>query len=384
MHSSTPLLSASLIPVLASCFSLTANAAETDASASTPSSGQNEIQETQFQERYTISTPLPTWKNHKPRLCLDGNAETHYWSSRPMKKDETFTVTLAKPVKGLTLTVKTGKEDGKDILKNGVLEMSQDGTSWKPAGKFFKGKAETTLTRATKAIRLRATKDQNAWLAIQSITLGDHERTQLSTTRNVKIGEQNLDLTITVETEGFEDLKPRVEEMTNLYFSSWQKIAKALSAPIDRTPTHLFLSFRDDINFPAYVLGTSMVLKGDHLRNNPEDTFGVFTHELCHFVQNYPGGAPAWFVEGTADYIRYKAYPDSLWAKKNKKRTDKSKPLGQYWNSTAFLLWIEKEHKPGAVAIVSRACKEGKYNDKIWMELTGHTLDQLVKAYGKS
>lgn len=331
-----------------------------------------------------LDTPLPTNKEHTPALAMDGDLSTYFWSSRGIKKGETFTVTLESPVNNLNLTVVTGKPDGDDKLRSGVLETSRDGQHWKTVAKFFGGKAETTLKEKITAIRIRATQDQNNWFAIREITLGDQERTLFTTTKTVKAGRKKVRITLTVDIDGCEDLKPRVKEMSQLYFTQWPKIVTAIDAPIGRIPTHLFLSFRENMGHPAHVAGTSMVIEGNHLRRNPEDTLGVFTHELTHFVQSYPDGSPGWFSEGTADYIRYKAFPHSKWAKRVSAHTDKSKPLGAYWNSTAFLLWIEKEHKPGAVAIVSRLCKEGKYTDTIWKKLTGKSLEELTKEYGQS
>lgn len=331
-----------------------------------------------------LKTVLPTHKENIPELAIDGDLSTYFWSPRGPKKGDTFTVTLDQPVRDQNLTVITGKPDGKDKLNAGVLEISRDGKTWKQAAIFKGGKAETSIKSSTKGIRIRATKDQGNWLAIREIKLGNHPRTMFSTSKNIRVSGQTVQLTLTVDIEGSEDLKPRIKEMSDLFFSDWQNIVKALNAPVDRTPTHLFLSFREKMGFPAYVAGTSMVIEASHLRRHPDDTMGVFTHELTHFVQNYAPKAPGWFVEGTADYIRYKAYPDSTWAARNKAHTNKEKPLGAYWNSTAFLLWIEKNYKPGAVAIVSRACKEGTYSDEIWKKLTGKSLSELTEEYKQS
>ena len=207
---------------------------------------------------------------------------------------------------------------------------------------------------------------------------------KFSVSKMVEVSGKKIKLTLTVDLKGHRDLKPRVNEMTQLYFAQWPKIVKMLNAPIDRTPTHLSLSFRENLGHPAHVAGTNIVIEGKHLRLHPDDTSGVFVHELTHFVQSYPGGAPGWFAEGTADYVRYKTFPNSKWANRNKARTDKTKPLSAYWNSTAFLLWIEKTQKPNTVSQVSRLCKEGKYNEDVWKKFTGKSLKELVKEYKTS
>lgn len=197
----------------------------------------------------------------------------------------------------------------------------------------------------------------------------------------VDVAGKSLQLTLTVEDVG--DLEKEVEHISGLYFEHWPKIVRMIDAPVDKTPRHLSLKFRQQMGHPAHVSGQEMVLEVKHLRQHPEDTSGVFVHELTHFVQNYTQPAPGWFVEGVADYVRYKTFPESLWAKRGKKQTDRSKAFAGYWNSTAFLLWLEKHHRPGLVALVSRRCKEGKYKETVWEELTGKDLKQLAALYRK-
>jgi len=331
-----------------------------------------------------IHTSIPNVKNSPIELAVDGDDSTYFHSSRRPQKDETVTVRLKKAINNTNITVLTGKPDGEDSLNSGVLEAKTSNNHWKPIATFFGGKAEATIKSKTQAIRIRMTANQGNWLAIREIKIGDQPRTMFTIEKQVTVSGKKIDLALTVDIQGCEDLKPRVQEMTKLYFINWPKIAQLINAPVERTPKHLFLSFKKSMGFPAYVSGTRMVIEGDHLRRNPEDTFGVFTHELTHFVQSYPPGTPGWFSEGTADYVRFKFLPDSKWAKIVSTHTDKSKPLGAYWSSSAFLIWIEKNYSPKAVETVSRLSREGKYSDDIWKKLTGKTLESLTEEYKKS
>lgn len=204
------------------------------------------------------------------------------------------------------------------------------------------------------------------------------------TSKTIALHNHHIRLTMTVKMDDFQDLEQEVDEMRQLYFKHWPIIAQSIDAPLKETPTHLTVSFREKMGHPAHVAGTTMVLEASHLRKHPDDTRGVFIHELTHVIQNYPGGAPGWFTEGAADYIRYQTFPNSKWAQRNKQHTDKSKALHGYWNSTAFLIWIEKTYSPNAVATVSRACKKGKYSDQIWKKITGKSLKSLTEEYSKS
>jgi len=204
-------------------------------------------------------------------------------------------------------------------------------------------------------------------------------------TKQLKVGEKIIKLTITSHPENFKNAGPYIKLFTTSYFQQWQQIAQFIDAPIDKTPTHLTLKFKQKMGHPAHVAGKKMVMEMAHLEKDPGDASGVFTHELTHFVQSYPAGkAPWWFQEGSADYVRYKLHPKSAWAKRNSKHTDKTKPLGGYWNSTAFLLWMEATYQKKIVATVSRAIKDGTYQKPIWKQLTGKTLTELTTLYKTS
>ncbi len=221
---------------------------------------------------------------------------------------------------------------------------------------------------------------------IQATPTSANKDSVITTTKNITVaGKQiKLTLTISVNLEDNKEFEPQIKQITQLYFQHWPLIASKLNAPIDTIPHELILNFQEKMGHPAHVNGNHMVIEGNHIRQHPDDLSGVFIHELTHFVQNYPPGAPGWFVEGTADYIRYKTFPHSKWAKRNQAHTNKSKPLGAYWNSTAFLLWIEKTYHPNTVSRISRICKDGKYSKNVWKEITGKSLDELIKEYKQS
>lgn len=204
-------------------------------------------------------------------------------------------------------------------------------------------------------------------------------------TQKVKVGQETIKLTITAYPEDFKNADAYIKQFTHSYFQQWHQIALLIDAPVDKIPTHLTLKFKQKMGHPAHVAGTKMVMELSHLQKNPDDAAGVFSHELTHFVQAYPPSkSPWWFQEGSADYARYKLHPKSVWASRNSKHTNKTKPLGGYWNSTAFLLWMEKTYQKKIVAPVSRAIKDGTYQKTIWKQLTGKTLTELTALYTAS
>jgi hypothetical protein len=128
---------------------------------------------------------------------------------------------------------------------------------------------------------------------------------------------------------------------------------------------------------------------GSHVRYNPRwfhtnpGDIDVVTHEIMHIVQNYPGDAgPWWITEGIADYVRYVYGVDNAgggWA---------LPPYisGQHYSNgyrvtARFLVWMEKQVKPGIVKTLDRAMRTATYTDAIWQQETGKNIDQLWTSY---
>lgn len=128
---------------------------------------------------------------------------------------------------------------------------------------------------------------------------------------------------------------------------------------------------------------------GTHVRYNPKwfhtnpGDIDVVTHEIMHIVQNYPGDAgPWWITEGIADYVRYVYGVDNAgggWA---------LPPYinGQHYSNgyrvtARFLVWMEKQVKPGIVKTLDRAMRTATYTDAIWQQETGKNIDQLWTSY---
>ena len=125
--------------------------------------------------------------------------------------------------------------------------------------------------------------------------------------------------------------------------------------------------------------GGQIVLGADYIRENPED-YDCFTHELVHVAQSYDCGAPGWFVEGMADLGR------DMFGLNNKNVSwnlplllkSESEALDGYRTSAAFLKWITENYDKDAVKKINKACKECKYKDSLWKDITGKSLAALV------
>ena len=329
-----------------------------------------------------IRTTIPHDPRHHPGLITDGKPDTWFRSSRGIKKEETITFRLAAVVsKGKTVIVRDGNTNGKEQFKGAVLEGSLDGTSWKILARHRADTLCATLTRPLRHLRLRATRNIGHQVTIREIQTVDVSPL-LTNSNTIELDGKRIPLSLTVDTEQFQDLKPRFMQMSEVYFDAWPKLVKMLGSPRDETHRDVNIVFRAKMKHPAHALGDTITVSASHLRRDPADTVGVFIHELTHVIQRYRG--PSWFVEGVADYTRYKLHGNDAWAKRCRRHIPYNRPFGHYWASAAFLLYLEDTYKKPIVRTVSMAMRNKKYNEALWKQITGKALTELAADYKTS
>jgi len=126
------------------------------------------------------------------------------------------------------------------------------------------------------------------------------------------------------------------------------------------------------------------------------EAVGALLHEEVHVIQQYRGGRrgssdykrpPGWLVEGIPDYIRWFRYePQSHGADVDYFRKRRSVVLnydGLYRISANFLDYVIDHYGTGKdlLAQVNAACRQGKYTDDLWKEMTGHSLQELNQEW---
>lgn len=330
-----------------------------------------------------IQHTLPAYQDHHAKLLLDGKADTYFWTARGIKKDETIALQLTRPVpKAHTLIVHDGKPDGKDTFSGAVIEGSLDGKDWKVIGTRRAGILAATMPRPLKHIRLRATRNTGHWVAIRELEITDKKLPLRISRQKIKHQGKTLSLSLACNLDGFADLEPRFESMSSLYFEIWPKLVDMLGSPIDATHRDVNVVFREKMGHPAHASGNTITISANHLRRDPADTTGVFIHELTHVIQRHRG--PGWFIEGVADYTRFKLKNDDRWGQRCRRHIPYNKPFGQYWSSAAFLLYLEDTYKKPIVRTVSMAMRAKKYDESLWQKLTGKKLEELAADYKTS
>lgn len=131
----------------------------------------------------------------------------------------------------------------------------------------------------------------------------------------------------------------------------------------------------------AMTSGATIHLGAKFYRQHP-DALDVVTHEAMHIVQSLGSGAPAWLIEGIADWGRNRYGVDNH---------DWSMPPyapGQsyrdsYRITARFLTWLDKHEKRGVVLALDRWLRRKAYSDDVWVELTGKRADELWQRYAQ-
>ena len=121
----------------------------------------------------TITTNMNPYEDHIALNAFDGDPETFFWREGPPQAGEWLQVTFAEPLKAKSIKVPTGHPDGgRDQLVHGVLEATEDGSTWNLSTEFQKGQAELNIEgKAIKAFRVRVTQNGSFWLVVREITV---------------------------------------------------------------------------------------------------------------------------------------------------------------------------------------------------------------------
>ncbi|QNL48186.1 hypothetical protein H8S90_15420 [Olivibacter sp. SDN3] len=168
------------------------------------------------------------------------------------------------------------------------------------------------------------------------------------------------------------------DEMVEVFFTNYPRLLNDFNPDAQKE-----VAFRIEPSFDgvAYVFSGFATYGAAYMTNNPND-LDVVTHEVMHLVQSYAGGAPGWLTEGIADYVRhvYGLYND---------RANWSLPdyqPGQHYTdayriTARFLVWVEQSYDSDLVKTLDDLLRRGQYEESIWLQRTGNTLEDLWTSY---
>jgi hypothetical protein len=183
------------------------------------------------------------------------------------------------------------------------------------------------------------------------------------------------------------ELLPVIEEW-------YPKLVEMLPSDGYRAPDQVTFEYRDDMGgTPAYAAGNKISMSAPwyagQLKNEAK---GCTVHEMGHVVQNYwrarqtnrnPKDTPGWIVEGICDYIRWFLYePQSNGARV--RDVNRAKYDASYRTTANFLDWVAKEKDKDLLKKLNAVAREGKYEEKLWKDWTGKTVQELGDEWKKA
>lgn len=158
------------------------------------------------------------------------------------------------------------------------------------------------------------------------------------------------------------------------------EICRWLATENFKAPRVLKLTFRPDIDPPAYCAGNEITIKSSWIAAHPDD-LGMVIHELTHAIQAYPDSptTPGWLVEGIADYTRWWRYqPDSPRPKINFKTANYT---DAYRVTAYWLAWVSQRYDERLVPSLDRKMRNKQDPMPVFQELTGKKPDELWREF---
>lgn len=197
----------------------------------------------------------------------------------------------------------------------------------------------------------------------------------------------------TIDTSEATDLTEWAEENLAPVLAEWYpKIVAMLPSEGFTAPKAVTVTIRPERGV-AYASGSRITANADWVRRELKgEALGALVHEAVHVVQSWNRGArgnpdykrpPGWLQEGIPDYIRFFLYEpeshgaDLIWLQGRRNQTLNYD--GMYRISANFLNYVVEKYDPNKtlIAKVNAACRQGKYTDDLWQELTGKSLTDL-------
>ena len=322
----------------------------------------------------TLYSTLPSTNAHRPEMAMDGDPDSFFRSAYGMSAGDDFTVLFSQPLPLRSLRITTGDLDGDNLLTQGFVEVSPDGTRYTRAASFdAQGVASTALDgRVVAALRIKVNADTGIpALLVREIALD-------SPTRIGYIG-WGAGRAFS-DYSAAPDLKAWADKADQQMNRSWPDTAARLYSDGFITPNKVNVFYRSGPNVTpvAAMGGGEMEVNIAWARAHPDDT-GLTVHEVAHVVQATSAYNPVWLVEGIADYIRWAKFePENFKVQIN---PDTATYRDSYRTTGAFLAWCELHTDARLVSKLNQDVRFGTYSDAKFKQYTGKDVDALWSEF---
>lgn len=169
----------------------------------------------------------------------------------------------------------------------------------------------------------------------------------------------------------------------------YPKIVEMLAVPGFPSPTSFSLRLQEGTiipgnrGIPAFASGGNIVVSSDFLRSEQKgEAVGCIIHEIVHIAQSSDWGrgkrrnVPSWVVEGVADYIRWFLFEPEVQGAEIR-NPERAKYNASYRVTANFFDWVARNHNLKDLPQKLNATFSTGYNDGLWREWTGKTVQEL-------
>ncbi len=168
----------------------------------------------------------------------------------------------------------------------------------------------------------------------------------------------------------------------------YPRIVKLLPGEGYEAPRNVRIFFGADMTgLVAGTSGTRVYCAAPWCRQNLKgEAKGAIVHELVHVVQQYgrtrrkPNATPppGWVTEGIADYIRWFIFePQTHGAEIGARDRARVRYDASYRITANFLNWVATTYDPLIVKHLNAVTRAGRYDEALWQQRTGHTVQEL-------
>jgi hypothetical protein len=321
-----------------------------------------------------LYTTMPSTAAHRPEMAMDGDANTYFKSAYGMSEGDDFLVLLSQPVRMQSLRITTGDTDRMDVLTEGSVETSPDGSHFLKAASFDKdGVAAASLhNRMVRSVRIRlAARRGVPALVIREILL--QSRVNIA---HVQLG-PGRGFTDLSQAPDLADWAQKAERQME---SFWPDTAAMLYSDRFLTPNMVNVVYRTGpgVTPVAATGGGVMTVNSAWCRQHPEDT-GLTVHETAHVIQAMSAYNPVWLIEGIADYIRWIKFEPENYRVRINPRT--ATYHDSYRTTGTFLAWCELHYDNRLVTHLNHDVRFGNYTNARFKQYCGKDVDALWSEF---
>jgi hypothetical protein len=178
-----------------------------------------------------------------------------------------------------------------------------------------------------------------------------------------------------VDTSQAPDLRPWADRAVAVWTKAYPLICAELASPGYQPPALIRVRIDSHYDGIAEYSFSGITVSAKFIRSDPEDAVAAVIHEIAHAVQGYGIHiVPGWLVEGIADYVRFFRWSQGQLGRIN---PDRSHYYGSYRVTASFLNYLVIHYDPDIVRKLNQICREGRYRDAVFQQLTGKSVQAL-------